>query len=277
MKIKKIVKNLELSNQNGLSFFFVGTGSAFSKINYQSNLLIIKGKDHVLVDCGTGCPFALNEYGLSVLDIENVLITHSHADHIGGLEEMAFLNRYVKRQRPVMIIEDAYKKMLWNNSLKGGIGYSEKPVLKFDDVFIQQKPKLISKKPRPLLETNVGNINLKIFRTKHIPNDVLSWREAFYSVGVLVDERILFTGDTQFDSELLDWMNASYKIEYIFHDCQFFPGGVHADYGDLKLLSPDVKSKIILCHYTDNFKKIDAKADDFFGFAERGVFYNFDE
>ncbi|MGC8766060.1 MAG: MBL fold metallo-hydrolase, partial [Brevinematia bacterium] len=87
-------KKLSLKNDGYLSLFFIGVGSAFTKKHYQTNLLIIKGDKHLLIDCRTKCPQGLYNIGLSVTDIENYLITHSHADHIGGLEEVGLINRY---------------------------------------------------------------------------------------------------------------------------------------------------------------------------------------
>lgn len=281
MKIRPLEGALSLKNDGGLSLFFVGVGSAFSKVHYQNNIIVIKGSDHILIDCGTLCPLALYNYKTSVTAIKNLLITHSHADHIGGLEEVALMGRYVTKERPNMVILDNYKRILWNQSLRGGNAYgecSEGDFLNFDDYFAQIKPKKIQAKPRPLYEVNVGSINIKMFRTKHIPDCAGSWFSSFVSYGVLIDERILFPSDTRFDPELLSWMLEKYPtIEYIFHDCQFYPGGVHAYYGDLKTLTPEVRSKMYLCHYGDNFANIKPEDDGFAGYAQQGCFYNFDE
>lgn len=281
MKITQEIKSLELKNKGGLSVFFVGVGSAFSKIHYQTNILIVKGEDHLLIDCGTMCPYALWNYGSSVVNIKNIFITHSHADHIGGLEEISLMGRYVSKQKAQMVITDEYKKLLWNQSLKGGNAYSEKHnghYLTFDDYFNQIKPKLITKKPRPLYEATVGSLNLKIFRTMHIPEQASSWKDSCYSFGVLVDERILFPGDTRFDPDLLNWLVEKYPtIEYIYHDCQFYPGGVHTFYDELKSLPEKIRKMIYLCHYGDNFACKNPEEDGFAGYTQQGVFYNFDE
>ena len=79
---------LKLESPGGLRLCFIGAGSAFTKKFYQNNLLILKGGDHLLVDCGTRAPEALARLGLSVTQVRNYLITHSHADHVGGLEEV---------------------------------------------------------------------------------------------------------------------------------------------------------------------------------------------
>ena len=279
MEIKPFPQTLRFENNGDLEFFFTGTGSAFSKKYFQTNLLIIKGKDHLLVDCGTMCPLAFYTYNSSITNVRNLLITHSHADHIGGLEEVGLMGRYVTKQKPTMIITDYYKNILWNQSLRGGMSYGEYAngeYLTFDDYFTQVKPKLLSARPRPLYQSECGTIDIKLYRTKHIPDNTDSWKESFYSCGVLVDNRILFTGDTRFDPELFDFIFRCYpNIEWIFHDCQFFPGGVHASYEELKTLPDDIKRKIFLCHYGDAVEKINATADGFAGFTEKGCYYNF--
>ena len=89
-------------------------------------MLVIQGDHHVLIDCGTQGPLALNDLGLSVLDVRCYLPTHSHADHIGGLEEVALMNRYTPNiSTPDMIILRDYQDILWTKSLSGGYEYCE--------------------------------------------------------------------------------------------------------------------------------------------------------
>ena len=56
MNIREFDGELKLQNDGKLSLFFLGIGSAFSKLHYQNNLLVIKGDDALLIDCGTVCP-----------------------------------------------------------------------------------------------------------------------------------------------------------------------------------------------------------------------------
>ena len=126
MKIETVQSRpIALKNEGALELFFVGVGSAFTKRHCQTNLLIIKGEDHLLVDCGTKCTQALYELGLPVTKIRNYLITHSHADHIGGLEEVALMSRYMTKSKPTMIINETYQHILWDMSLRGGSAYNE--------------------------------------------------------------------------------------------------------------------------------------------------------
>ena len=77
---------VKLTNRGDLTLYFIGTGSAFARTLNQNNLIVVKGRDHLLVDCGTRCSQALHNVGLALSKIRNYLITHSHADHVGGLE-----------------------------------------------------------------------------------------------------------------------------------------------------------------------------------------------
>ena len=281
MKVTKVQGKLELTNAGGLSLFFVGIGSAFSKMNFQNNVLFIKGKNHVLVDCGTLCSFAISHYGVKISDIDNFFLTHSHADHIGGMEEVAFTDYYVKKARPTLIIDDQYKKVLWNESLRGGLGYSKTFAGKtagFEDFFIQQKPIKV-KCGKHVYEHAVvggkGGIDLKFFRTNHSTAKSVAGK-SFISKGVIVDNKILFTSDTRFNRKQIEQILADFDIEWIFHDVCNFKNEVHTSYEELNTLPADIKKKIYLCHYDEGLMSKKPKQDGFAGFAKRGCYYNFD-
>ena len=279
MKTEKLSGELQLCNDGGLSCFFVGTGSAFAKKNFQTNMLVIKGGTHLLIDCGATCSAALASYKSNLTKIKNYFITHSHADHIGSLEEAALMGRYVTKTKPAVIITNAYKQILWNNSLKGGLAYGEfngEKYLTFDDYFTQLIPARFVKDGRVLFQYKLDSLDIKIFRTKHIPDNAATGKKAFYSMGALIDERVLFTSDTRFDPEMLFWMFQNYPaIETVFHDCQFFAGGVHAAYNELVTLPKEIRAKMFLCHYGDNFESFKPKDDGFLDFARQGVHYHF--
>lgn len=280
MKTRPFISNIELTNDGQLSLFFLGTGNAFTKTSFQTNLLIIKGKEHLLIDCGTLCSYAVeNLYNGRITDIKNLLLTHPHADHIGGVEELALVGKYVTKRPLNLVITDEFKKKLWNESLRGGIQYSEEGIMTFEDYFNQMKPKMIQKKPFDMYEIDAFGMNLKLFRTKHVTTRKNSMKNSQISYGLIIDDKILFTADTQFNPSQLKFLLDKYKnIEVIFHDCDIkgFSRGVHAAYDELVTLPAEIRAKTYLCHYSEAVNTIDALVDGFAGLAKHWVYYDFD-
>lgn len=276
-------QKLSLKNDGQLELFFIGVGSAFALKNNQTNFLIIKGDKHIMVDFGMTGPKALNTTtnGLTPTDIECVLPTHSHADHIGGIECLGLMNRYVgipfmKKPKMKLIINEEYQRVLWNFSLSGGLLLNEESAesghqMQITDYFDIIRPKWKLFQPREVFELDYGNIHLELFRTNHIPEQSKSWEASFISYGICIDHKIFISGDTKFDPELIKM----YKdCKYMFHDVQFFPGAVHAPLADLRTLPEDIKNKMFLMHYADNYEAQDITG--FLGWTKQGVRYVFE-
>jgi len=256
-----------------MSIEFLGVGSAFAAKNHQTNFIIHGTKSDVFVDFGMTGPRAIADKGIQPIDIECILPTHSHADHVGGIEMLALMNRYVGQEflgkpKLKMIIEQNYQRILWDYTLRGGLEYNEEndqmKKLNFEDFFDVIRPKWKQHEPREIFEVEYQGINIEIFRTKHIPEQSADWESSFISFGIyLPDEKIFVSGDTRFDPELIEMY--AHKSKIMFHDVQFFPGAVHAPLADLKMLDKSIKDKMYLIHYSDDFDKQDIS--DFAGWA----------
>ena len=271
------LKRLPLTNKGELSLYFIGCGSAFAKTLNQNNLLITKGSDHLLIDCGTRCSQALFDVGVSMAQIKNYLITHSHADHIGGLEEAMLFGRYVSQQKPTMVITPTYEKILWEQSLRGGAELSEREPLTFKELWHTIRPRKLKGYPRETFEANVGSINIKMPRTMHFPDSATSWRGCAWSCGAIIDDRVFFTSDTRYDPDLVIDYDDRFNFEIIFHDCQLFTGGVHASLEELTQLPEEIRRKTILMHYGDNWRDFrdQARIAGFLAWAKQGHRYTF--
>lgn len=274
-------KPLSLKDDGRLELFFIGVGSAFAATNNQTNFLIIKGDQHIMVDFGmTGPQALLQTAGLKPTDIEVILPTHSHADHIGGLECLGLMNRYVGQKfmgkpKLQMIISEEYQRVLWDYSLRGGMEWNEEDgigkKLSFVDFFEVIRPRWKQNQPREIFEVDFNGIHLEIFRTKHIPDSAGSWETSFISYGLFIDGHVFVSVDTRFDPELIDMY--ARRSDYIFHDVQFFPEGVHAPLDKLRTLPLEIKQKMYLMHYADNWCQQDISG--FAGWAQQGVRYIF--
>ncbi len=281
MKINKINKSLSLTNNGTLEIVFIGVGTAFSTDLYNNNIIIIKGDKHILVDFGLSGPYGLKKNtGLNMFDIETVLPTHSHSDHIGGLELLTLTNRYIGQNigKPKlnMIISQEYQKLLWEQSLRGGLAFNEinekNQYLKFNDYYHIIRPNIIEEDGIKKEIAMFGDIKLEFFRTNHVPDSARNSDEAFISYGLFIDDKIMFSGDTKFDYELIN--KFGYKSEYIFHDCSMKPNPVHASLDELKTLNIEIKNKMFLMHYSDDFSNYDVS--EFKGLTKEGVIYHFD-
>lgn len=68
------------------SISFLGTGSGVpSADRFFSSSLLLVGGQHLLIDAGEPCVHLLRDRGNLLCEIDAVLITHGHVDHIGGL------------------------------------------------------------------------------------------------------------------------------------------------------------------------------------------------
>ncbi len=270
---------LSLTNDGSLEIVFLGTGTAFARRLFQTNLLIIKGGEHILVDFGMTGPQGLQALGVSPMDIRTILPTHSHADHIGGLEYLTLVNRYMAvpagKAKLDMIVTDEYRSVLWEMSLRGGLEYNEQDAegtrLGFDDFYVAHVPTLVSSEPRSVFRIEHRGITIELFHTNHIPGEADTARDAFITYGLLIDDRVFFSGDTKFDPELIA-MYAD-RAEVMFHDASRTPNQVHAWIDDLRTVDADVRSKMYLVHYQDDVTDVDAEG--FAGLARQGVRYIF--
>ena len=264
---------LREASQSGLALCFPGVGSAFARQNDPTCLIVAKDGVTLLVDVGTTIPRVLSSRGIGIGDFDYYHVTHSHADHIGGLEELLLFDHYVINKTPRLILTEPYKELLWERTLRGGCEHRENGTFQFDDLADFIFPNVIAELPREIYETEVEGIRLLIFRTVHIPTEGDNSGSKFWSTGLLIDGRVLFTADTRFDPLLFEQLPMD-NVDAIFHDCQLHePGTVHATYEQLKTLDNDLRGKMHLTHYGDMFQKFDPATDGFAGFAQPWAIY----
>ncbi len=248
-----------------LKITFLGSGSAFTmgSKNYQSNLLLQKNNDTLLLDAGGDLRFSLAEQQLSYLDINNIYISHLHADHIGGLEWLAlntfFDSNYVGK--PTLFSSEHLLDDLWNKSLSGGLSTLSTERSRLTTFFNVVPLKLHE-------QWDWQGVRFKLVQSVHVVSDYA----LMPCYGLLIEykgTRIYFTADTQLAPlQLMDY----YEIaDMIFHDCETADkkSGVHAHYSDLVLIEKKLKKKMWLYHYNAG-ELPNAIADGFLGFVKKG-------
>jgi ribonuclease BN (tRNA processing enzyme) len=271
----------------------IGCGNAFSMINFNQSFLLEENGKKMLIDCGSRVPLALINSGIKLSDLDAIYISHAHADHIGGLEEMAFTrydwmrhprkwddftstpserdymdpNVSYVQYAPKLIANEKLMTELWDYSLRGGLDSMEG----FDsnlDTFFQPVP----------VKANVPfywqDYRFDLIQQIHIMTGSI----IKYTFGLFMSKKdhksVYFTTDSQHCSPRQ--IEIFYKkADMIFQDCECtgidtaikeykFGSGVHASYAQLagwpsanavKLL-PDIKDKMYLSHYQDFVSKM---------------------
>jgi ribonuclease BN (tRNA processing enzyme) len=291
-----------------MKIIFAGCGSAFTTEEYyQSNAIVQSdsGK-RLLIDCGSDIRFSLGKLGLDARNIDAVYVSHLHADHIGGMEYLAFVRYFTKKPsdpRPMLFCVPELMKELWENSLRGGLESLEEKVMNITDYFeCHPVPINSSFIWEGVLFTPVQTVHimsgfkithsygLMIQQCKHRDginvgiieqSDIAHVADFPISAAYKADckafgPRVFFTTDTQFCPNQITKFYQSAST--IFHDCETAPyfSKVHAHYNDLKTLPPEIKKKMWLYHYQPNPPQ-DPKADGFLGFVKRGQEIEFEE
>jgi len=236
---------------------FLGVGSAFAKVNYQNNLLI---NGNILIDCGGSAGRSLSDTGRSFENIDHIFITHTHADHIGGMEECAFLNKFFYGGRKAKLhLPPELMAPLWEHSLRGGLEDVETGSMQLEDYF-------------EVVEADrhfeIEGVRFEIVPTFHVPDK--------FCCGLKINDRIYFSGDTRFTPEMVERYGSDAEI--IYHDCQFFTGGIHTSLDELATLPENLRHKTWLMHYGDTYAEHKEKARQAgFRWAKQHTVYTFKE
>ncbi|WP_281887952.1 MBL fold metallo-hydrolase [Paenibacillus sp. YYML68] len=240
---------------------FIGTGSAFAKAYYNTNALVRTESFSLLIDCGYTAARAMHELGIGLDEIDAILITHIHADHVGGLEEFAFQSMYRYKKRIRLLVPFDIKDSLWNHSLRGGLENAHEGLNRLEDYF-----DVVTLEPDTVI-TLQPELNVKLLPSLHIPGKP--------SYSLLLNDRFFYSADSQFNSEQLHQLHAS-GCKLMMHDCQLTsPGAVHASLEELLTLPEELQASIWLMHYSDSMPSFIGKTGKM-TFVEQGTIYKLD-
>lgn len=218
-----------------------GTGNAFAKTFFNNNAMIESPNHRFMIDFGQTAPLALHQLDVPMNEINDVLITHLHSDHCGGLEELAFQSmfRYGHHNGKIRLwLAEDLLDPLWENTLKGGLSFEHAGMVSLDhffDVRLMQEGRVYA---------ITDGLRIELVSTPHIPGKP--------NYGLFINEHIFYSGDTVFNRPLLDHAIRDRKCRVLLHECQLEgDGAVHTTLAELLTLPDDVQARIKLMHYED--------------------------
>lgn len=222
----------------------LGVGDTFSEQHHSTALLLVCDGFHLAIDCPDMYRGALRSAAtragrpLSLFDVDHILITHVHGDHMNGLEGAAFFKHFAEGKRTRLVTSPEVRAVIWDERLKASMGAlwdgQRFRQLGFDDYF-EHVPLAWSG------ETVVGPFKIRARRTvHHIPTSALVVEAAGRTLG--------YSSDTAFDPELIAFLAPA---DLIIHETNFGPA--HTPYAALAALPADLRSRMRLVHYPDGF------------------------
>lgn len=222
-----------------LTLQMLGTGNAFAKKYYNNNALLYANEYTLMIDCGITAPLAMHELNKPMNEVDGLLITHLHADHVGGIEELAFQLKYVYQRKIDLFVPELLVEPLWENCLKAGMqdggGHS---LDSYFNVHLLKPSEAMFIRP---------DLKVEIIRTEHIPDKI--------SYSLYLNDFMFYSADMIFQPDVLHTLIQDRQCTTILHDCQLHGhGAVHTTLDQLKSLPDELQQRIWLMHYNDDME-----------------------
>ncbi|MBP2626613.1 MAG: hypothetical protein H6Q68_1324 [Firmicutes bacterium] len=224
----------------------LGVGGAFTDRFYHTNYLVEIPECRLLIDIGTTIRYSLLAAGYTAQDINAVVLTHFHSDHVGGLEEFSQRCRYMYQYRPtIYAMPDQVPLLASLFALHGA-----KPADYLNVTTVEN----------PIVINNTGDAQYQLeyystigLHAQVTSNYMISIRQKGRDNKAI---RVVFTGDIgPIEKSELGRLVANPETVAVFHDCHTgsTPTPAHPSLEQMKDLYPlEQRGKIHVIHYSDN-------------------------
>lgn len=180
---------------------FIGSGGAFDYHYYNSSAIIHRQGQHYLIDCGNQIYARLCELK-KASQIDHILITHTHDDHVGSLASLFLHQKHVARH--TNRIKLYYPSESFKDTLVDYLSFAFRPVEDFVELL-----------PLDALDF-VHAIDTK---GMHVP-----WMQTWGYVFEDGNETIAYSGDLGNETIVFDSLREKGKLgATVFHEITFWP------------------------------------------------------
>jgi len=235
---------------------FLGRGGAFNTKEGNNSAYFVENNELFLIDCGETVFETLNNGFLNGLDSINVMITHTHSDHVGSLGSLVMFSYFILH-KPLNIILPYNAKHLANiDNLLKAFGCTKEMYNYIDERMYDNKYETFN--------------NIRYVETVHCAE--------LNSYSLIFDTNngvVYYSGDTK-DTRILKYLlNSGRVIDKIFVDTTTlnYPENVHLYIGFLNELIPAELRNRVYCMHINNDNCIIQAKDCGFNVVESGKPY----
>ncbi len=230
----------------GLRLLPLGIGNAFSAVSYSTCLALQADGGWLLIDCPHPIRKMMREAAatagvdLDAAAVQAVVLTHLHADHVSGVEGLAFYSRYLLDRKLRLVAHPSVSEHLWSGHLAAGMSRA-KPApglpdieYRFEDYF-----DLVDVPEQQAVSS--GPFAISVYPATHsLPTTAIFVEAAGRKFG--------YSADTAYDPRLIEWLS---RADLIVHEAN--SGFPHTPYQRLAELPDALRKKMLAVHYPDGF------------------------
>ncbi len=218
-----------------MDLLFLGRGSAFNTIEGNTSAYFIDKNELFLIDCGESVFGELKERNiLNDVSCVNILITHTHSDHVGSIGSLIMYCYYaIKKNVNIIISRDS----LYKDDIVDLIRIFGCTTDMYNIVYEEE-----------CSDYSLFN-SVKYIKTNHVPQ--------ISSYGILFDTSdgvVYYSGDIGDLDSVSDLISSGVLISKIYVDTTSKESsGCHVFIGDLnKVIPSDLRSKVYCMHINND-------------------------